>query len=344
MSDRTQNLVILGMHRSGTSALAGAFAAMGWQAGPSTKLMPADKDNPRGYFERLEFAAVNEDLLTSAARKELGVDRWERPKEDAVIDGLGWVFGAWLDSSNFDKMDFDQLLESQVQQFERELTNDTPFVIKDPRLSLTLGSWQKFLPAHRSLIMLRHPGSVARSLFIRNRFPEAISHALWILYTASALRHTTIGEKVVIVFEELIDNPRRELTRTAGALGLTVDNESLRAGAAVIDKQFVHNKFTPQSVPQELERIYHALKDGLPHGTEMLMSLAARERQFHSWMQGLILLERKATAHAAARALKAESALTRLNRHPLVGPLLRVLRRIKGDTTFGAVNSRDKQA
>ena len=55
-------LIVTGMHRSGTSALAGALGVLGVDLG--SNLMPANEDeNARGYFEDVELTAFNEALL-----------------------------------------------------------------------------------------------------------------------------------------------------------------------------------------------------------------------------------------------------------------------------------------
>ena len=56
-------VLVLGMHRSGTSALAGAFESMGYEVGPDDDVMPADIGNPEGYFELLSVVQANDDLL-----------------------------------------------------------------------------------------------------------------------------------------------------------------------------------------------------------------------------------------------------------------------------------------
>jgi len=50
-------VVILGMHRSGTSMLGGLICKMGFNTGT---LMAGAKDNPKGYFERFDVAQQND--------------------------------------------------------------------------------------------------------------------------------------------------------------------------------------------------------------------------------------------------------------------------------------------
>jgi len=60
----TDAIIVLGMHRSGTSAVAGTLTKLG---GRSPKnLMPATKGNARGYFESVPLMQFHEQLLQSA--------------------------------------------------------------------------------------------------------------------------------------------------------------------------------------------------------------------------------------------------------------------------------------
>src|SRR5262249_1740037 len=59
-------IVVLGMHRSGTSALAGMLHHLGVALGD--ELMPATADNPRGYWEHRDIVAINDRLMTELGR------------------------------------------------------------------------------------------------------------------------------------------------------------------------------------------------------------------------------------------------------------------------------------
>src|SRR5215470_10184663 len=72
-------VVILGMHRSGTSALTGALAKSG--ATPGAHLMPPTTDNPEGYWECAPVVRLNDELL-----KRMG-SRW-----DSVVPLAGDAF------------------------------------------------------------------------------------------------------------------------------------------------------------------------------------------------------------------------------------------------------------
>ena len=50
-------IIVLGMHRSGTSLIAGVLHEMGVNMG--SNLMKADEYNPKGYFEDIEIYKFN---------------------------------------------------------------------------------------------------------------------------------------------------------------------------------------------------------------------------------------------------------------------------------------------
>ena len=59
-------ILVVGMHRSGTSLLGSILEALGVaMPGP---LMPGDHHNPGGYFERSDITALQEELLIDLQR------------------------------------------------------------------------------------------------------------------------------------------------------------------------------------------------------------------------------------------------------------------------------------
>jgi hypothetical protein len=59
-------LVVLGCHRSGTSALTGLLSAVGFM--PGKRLLPPNQFNERGYFEDALIGEHNEALLRNLGR------------------------------------------------------------------------------------------------------------------------------------------------------------------------------------------------------------------------------------------------------------------------------------
>lgn len=65
-------IIVLGMHRGGTSALTGALGMLGMRLPDS--LMPPTTDNPKGYFESVQIYAIHERLLAAAGTSWSGIE------------------------------------------------------------------------------------------------------------------------------------------------------------------------------------------------------------------------------------------------------------------------------
>jgi hypothetical protein len=59
-----RNVVILGMHRSGTSMVAEALASGGLYVGETAELLSGQEDNPHGFWEREDVVALNDAILS----------------------------------------------------------------------------------------------------------------------------------------------------------------------------------------------------------------------------------------------------------------------------------------
>src|SRR5881397_1961564 len=54
---------ITGMHRSGTSLVAGIVNILGVDLGPPESMWEPDEANPRGYWEQAEIVDLNDEIL-----------------------------------------------------------------------------------------------------------------------------------------------------------------------------------------------------------------------------------------------------------------------------------------
>src|SRR4051794_40170713 len=149
---RRRAMVTLGMHRSGTSAVAGTLAQAGVTFG--NQLMPPADENAKGFWEHLEIVRLHDQLLA-----KLG-SSWddERPLP------AGWE----------QRRESIALQSSLAAIVERDFADTPIFGLKDPRLSRLLPLW---LPIFKRLeiqphflLVVRHPWEVGQSLLRRNSF------------------------------------------------------------------------------------------------------------------------------------------------------------------------------
>lgn len=134
----------MGAPRSGTSMLAGLFAAAGHCAG--RRLIPPTPSNPAGFFEDLDVNAANDDLLAA-----LDDSPW--PGTQAPARRLRWL-GAY---------------ERCVRRAHgapqlASLVPPSPFVLKDPRFCYTLPAWRDVLGDALVVVIVRHPDEVVASV------------------------------------------------------------------------------------------------------------------------------------------------------------------------------------
>ena len=196
-------VVVVGMHRSGTSAVAGTAVRLG--LAPPRRPLPAAPDNPTGFYEPASVAIVNHELMRSLGHS------WH--------DSLSFLPGR-LDHDTFSSA----WLPLMTGALEAEFENDAAFVMKDPRLSLTLPFW---LPALRSvgaavavLLVIRHPAEVARSLLWRDRLAEAVTVPLWLHHVLEAERMSRALPRALVFYDDLLRDWRGCMERAGQIAGI----------------------------------------------------------------------------------------------------------------------------
>jgi hypothetical protein len=184
---RALGLLVLGMHRSGTSAVAGLLAAAGFAAGAGDDLMGPSPDNPTGFFERKSVVAINDRVLERAG------GTWDHPPARESLDAVREEFLPELHAL------VDRLVDG---------ADGSPLVVKDPRVSLLLSMWLPVTrPALHPLLVVRNPLETARSLARRNAIPLPVGLALWELYSSALLAGLHGSHISAVRFEDLIDSP-----------------------------------------------------------------------------------------------------------------------------------------
>jgi hypothetical protein len=80
-------ICVLGMHRSGTSAITRTLNLLGLCLGPAEHLLRPASDNPKGFWEHERLVSINKEILA-----RLGASAMEPP-----VFGLGWEKAAALE-------------------------------------------------------------------------------------------------------------------------------------------------------------------------------------------------------------------------------------------------------
>jgi hypothetical protein len=226
-------IVVLGMHRSGTSTMTRALQAMGVELG--SRLMPAAEDNnAKGFWEDIELNELNIEMLGALSRAwhdlaPVGEDFVE------VLCGNGFLSRA------------EELLCLKIGQ-------SPVFGFKDPRVAMLLPFWQRVFALCNVdvgyVLALRNPISVAKSLARREHFEFQKSTLLWLGHVLSMMRHT-IGAKrrILVDYDRLVQAPGSELQRMANRLNLVLDPAELQKYERdFLDKNLRHSMHDAQNL------------------------------------------------------------------------------------------------
>ena len=226
-------VVVAGMHRAGTSAVARGLAALGVDLGD--RLMSADvRMNARGFFEDIDVVAIDDAVLAALAAD------W---KSVALLAATDW--------------DGDLLagLRADARRVLAARTARAPmFGFKDPRVPRILPFWQRVFAdsalSDAYVIAVRHPRAVIASLTARDGLDARRSGWLWLGHLVCALRYTHGRPRVVVDYDRLLAAPERELARMGSALGLRAPGaDAVREYAhAFLARELRHAEFAPDDL------------------------------------------------------------------------------------------------
>ncbi|HWO75371.1 MAG TPA: hypothetical protein VNM69_05545 [Bacillus sp. (in: firmicutes)] len=247
---------VLGMHRSGTSAITRALNLMGISLGETDKLMEPGIDNPKGYWENTEIVDIHDSIL------ELFSRTWD--SADPLPDN--W----W----NYDQIT--PLRERLKEIVQANLSNNDLWMWKDPRTSLLIPLWLEILKNLRItplfVICIRNPLDVYHSLEKRNQFSKDIAFRLWNLYTLSSLYWTNNKKRTIVHYDSLFYDIEDTLRKISNELMIPFPqntDQMFRNINAFIDSDLRHSFSSldqllyTEGVPEETKILYVKLIDVL---------------------------------------------------------------------------------
>src|SRR5512140_300208 len=160
-------VIVLGMHRSGTSALTRCLNFLGLTLGREDHLIPAGQDNPRGFWENAQLSKFNEEILVA-----LG-GTWFTPP---------YLHGRWQS-----RPQLGELKARARELLAGEGLGEPMACWKDPRSCLLLPFWLELLPQRPAIVFIhRDPLEIWRSLQKRNGYDLFTAPATSEIYTHAA--------------------------------------------------------------------------------------------------------------------------------------------------------------
>ncbi len=262
-------IVVLGMHRSGTSSVAGLLARMGaWPGAPGDLLI--GPDNPRGHYELAELHSACLRRLAAA-----GGD-WKHPPSSAPA--------------------------AAVDAFRREVARvldplDTlrPWFVKEPRLCLLVRELLPLLTRPVFVHVARDPLEVAASLAARDGLDIAHALSLWEQYTRAAFAATRGWPRVLVEYAELIADPHGVAARLHAAFAaFGVEGLAVPTAAAIDD--WIEPSLRRQRASTEARAVLS------PAQRELVAAIADRSILDREFPEETAAVFERATAEPAATA------------------------------------------
>lgn len=257
--------MILGMHRSGTSAFGGSMARLGVDFGE--RLARPAKDNEKGFWEHVEIVALHDQLLASLRSS------WD---SDAPLPA------DWLERDRSREI---QMALARI--VARDFGDRKLFGFKDPRISRLLPLWfpifeQLNVEAH-FVLMVRHPWEVSESLLRRNGIVPSKAMLLWLRYTLEAEQATRDKPRSVVSYAELLSDPGGVLARVWQDLDLPqrAASSAEEAVAEFLEGSLRHHRAdaaerrSHSAIPRVVLQTYDALlaSAGSPAATKRISAL-----------------------------------------------------------------------
>ncbi len=235
-------IIVLGMHRSGTSATAGLLSLLGINVGEN--LLPQNEFNLKGYFVPKSIVETN----------------------DAILKSLD---SSWYDISELDIKSVNSYYSKEhlTSILAKEFNPDSPAkLIKDPRLCKTLPIWKAVFAEYEKnapyyIVTLRHPDEVIHSLKYRDNM--SINHAalLYISYLLDAEFNTRGEQRHLLCYNELTENTLSAVNKVGDFLKKPLlDDTSDKLITNFISSDLNHHKentITKKETPPSLELARH---------------------------------------------------------------------------------------
>ncbi len=226
-------ILITGMHRSGTSALARFVSLLG--ARLPDALIPANAGNPEGHWEPKAVVELNDRMLADAGSDVYSIADFNRE---------------WFQTARAMRFRTEAaaLIESAFE-------GDPFIVLKDPRTALLLPIWEDALSTlnYRTvhILPLRSPRDVASSLRRRHLkdFPydgwaPPRGELVWLRYTLAAVLGTRSSPRVFVRYDDLLSDWREEARRIAAETGIAWPRLGSLEAERAIDS-FLHEPSEP---------------------------------------------------------------------------------------------------
>ena len=289
-------IVVLGMHRSGTSVITRGLQVLGVNLG--NRFLPPKGDNQKGFWEDSDINAINIEMLNAV--------------------GSDWHHLAAIEAKNVEVLRNKGYFLRAVEMLHEKVGDAPTFAFKDPRVAKLMPFWQEVFSHCQfdvsTVMAIRHPLSVVKSLAARNGFDAEKSYLLWLGHVITSLTCGVGNKRVLVDYDRLMQSPDGELMRIAKCIDLKIDPAELQSyKTEFLEQGLRHTVYdlndllSDEHCPPIVREIYTALLD-VASDKARLEDLALQSKitswsnEFERLKSPLLLADRLFTQKAAAVA------------------------------------------
>lgn len=253
-------IIITGMHRSGTSFTSNLLYELDMSFGEPKLLMEADQWNPKGYYENTEIHILNDQLILGDLAPIRKFRTTPSNKRSLLLRFVMTIF-----RSRYSLLDGKRMIPVRAARKQEEIKRLASVyagvAVKDPRFSVTVGEWAKYVDIDRILYCYRHPYEVALSLQAHYHTPIWLGLRLWKTHVQEFFRQVQ-GLPVIMIHYGgyFSDRPLSEVKR----LYRFAQRDYSDTGAqALLDQVLSHdlhrNMHRGQTLPSDITLLYESL-------------------------------------------------------------------------------------
>lgn len=241
-------VILLGMHRSGTSLCSHILSTLGVNMADEIGVGVGNDD---GHWERWEIVAFHDRILALFNRDYLG------PLHDLPLPAAWWADPKVAE------------IRHEMAAFIKPRIAQGLFGFKDPRTLRLLPVWQQLFEelelTPRFVMSLRNPAQVARSLYARDGLYLTAGEHRWLVYMVDFFRYAGNEDVCVLQYDDWFTDPVATAKRLLDFLGLTwrqsrSDLEAMLAG--VIKPQLRHERHAAPAGLKLAARLYDLIQAG----------------------------------------------------------------------------------
>lgn len=218
-------VLVIGMHRSGTSAVTGMLSQLGLNSPRADDRIAASQWNERGNGESKSLVQFNNRVLGELQGS------WSAPPK---------LSPAWESDGSLDQ------LKSEADTAFASAAGAWPFAWKDPRNCVLMPFWSSVIgPPRAAIFVYREPLEVAGSLMARNRFSLTHGLALWERYVRAAATNLVGLPTIAVEFSRVLNEASawcHELVEFLATVDISIEPQRAAIAAGSSESSLVHQR------------------------------------------------------------------------------------------------------